>query len=290
MIAVLTRKRRPEIHRVVHKTADLIDRGSPLVRGLRRVYESFEGWSALGKGVTFRINGLEFRRDPHCRNRFPDNFAYEAEVAAFLSKRVKPGNLCLDVGANVGYYALQLARWSGPCGRVAAFEPNPGPRAVLERLITLNHLESRVSVLPVAVGARPGKATLYIPQDERCGLDGISRLGEPAKELGSASSTVEVEVITLDDYCTASCSIPDWILIDIEGFELAALSGAKKLIAERKSQLGLVVEMHPDLWPEPSGSGASAASVLNQLGLRPEPLTGQKDPLAERGVVNLVSL
>ena len=278
------------MHRIAHKAADLIGRGSPLIRSLRSVYESFEGWSALGKGVPFRINGLEFRRDPHCRNRFPDDFAYEAEVASFLSAHVKPGDLCLDVGANVGYYALQFAHWSEPRGRVTAFEPNPRPRAILERLIAINDLESRVSIVPLAVGAKPGKATLYIPQGERSGLDGISRLGEPARELGPASSTVEVDLITLDDYCNASCAVPDWILIDIEGFELAALSGAKKLIAERKGQLGLVVEMHPDLWPELSGIGASAASILEQLGLRPEPLTGQKDPFAERGVVHLVSV
>lgn len=278
------------MHRIVHKAADVVGRGSPVIRGLRSAYESFEGWSARGKGVPFRINGLEFRRDPHCRDRFPDNFAYEPEVAAFLSAHVRPGALCLDVGANVGYYVLQFAGWSGPYGRVAAFEPNPQPRAILERLIAINDLESRVSVVPAAVGARPGKATLYIPRDDGRGLDGISRLGEPARELASASSTVEVDLITLDDYCAAWRSIPDWVLIDIEGFELAALAGAKKLIAERKGQLGLVVEMHPDLWPELSDSGSSAASILEQLGLRPVPLTGQNDPLVERGVVHLVSV
>jgi FkbM family methyltransferase len=273
------------MRRIVHKVADLFGRDSRLIGGLRTAYESFEG-AAYRRGVPFRINGVEFRRHPHCRDRFPKNFSYEVDVAAFLRSRVKPGQLCFDVGANVGYYVLQLAHWLHPHGRIVAFEPNPGPRAILKNLIALNDLDSRVAIVPAAIGSFPARDTLYIPQDGTRGLDGISRLGEPAKEFGSASSTVEVQVITLDDYCSVSCLIPDWILIDIEGFELDALLGAKRLISEYKERVGLVVEIHPDLWLGHSGR-ALAASLLEELNLRPVSLTGQKDPLGERGVVYL---
>jgi protein-L-isoaspartate O-methyltransferase len=75
------------------------------------------------------FNGLEFRRHPHCRDRYPTDLVYEPKVAAFLESRVKPGHICLDVGANVGYYVLQLAHWTGSVGHVVAFEPNPGRAA-----------------------------------------------------------------------------------------------------------------------------------------------------------------
>jgi FkbM family methyltransferase len=271
------------MHRILHRTASVIGRDSRLVKGLRIAYESFEGWAAHGRGVSFRINGLEFRRHPHCRDRFPVNLVYEPKVAAFLESRVKPGHVCLDVGANVGYYVLQLAHWTGPLGHVVAFEPNPGPRGVLENLINLNGIDSLVSVVPAAVGAVTGRQLLYIPPYGTRGLDGLSRLDSPAKELGPRTSAVCVRVTTLDDYCENFDIIPDWILIDVEGFEFAALCGARKLIARRRLALGLVVEMHPDLWP----SSLCPSLVLKHLRLRPIPLTGQMDPLAERGVVCL---
>jgi FkbM family methyltransferase len=276
------------MHRIAHRAAELIGRDSRFVSSLRRAYESIEGWSTHCEGVPFRINGVEFRRDPHCRDRFPDDFVYEPKVAAFLRERIKPGKICLDVGANVGYYALQLAHWSAPGGRVVAFEPNPGPRAILERIVKVNRLASRVTVIPSAVAAVSGRAMFYSPSNGRRRLDGISRLGGPAREFGADSSSAEVPVTTLDDYGAVSGSIPDWILIDIEGFELAALIGAKKTIAEYRGRLELVVEMHPDLWPDFPGS-ASAADLLDQLHLRPVPLTGQKDPLGQRGVVYLAA-
>jgi FkbM family methyltransferase len=103
--------------------------------------------------------------------------------------------------------------------------------------------------VPAAIGAVRGQQVLYTPPDGMHGLDGLSRLDSPAKELGPRTSAVCVRVTTLDDYCENLGIIPDWILIDIEGFEFAALSGARRLIARRRLALGLVVEMHPDLWP-----------------------------------------
>jgi FkbM family methyltransferase len=274
------------LSQIGQRAGELIGRESRLIRHLRKAYETFEGWSTHGQGVPFRINGAQFRRNQYQRNRFPDNFAYEVEVAAYLSERVKPGDIALDVGANVGYYVLQLSHWSGPNGRIIAFEPNPGPCAILTQVVQVNHLESRVIVVPSAIGATTTTATLHVPRDDRLALDGISRLGSSAKELGSETSTIEVPVTTIDDYCENACLTPDWIIIDIEGFELAALFGARRLIERRRSKIGLVVEMHPDLWPSPSGK-VCALSILKHLRLEPIPLTGQKDAFAERGVVAL---
>src|SRR5205085_9663014 len=105
------------------KTAGLLGRESWLVRRLRPTYESLLDWLSDGRGIAWPINGVTYRIDPHVRHRLGQN--YDAPVAAFLSARVKPGAVCVDVGANVGVYVLQFARWSGPKGRVVAFEPNP---------------------------------------------------------------------------------------------------------------------------------------------------------------------
>src|SRR2546423_3497617 len=104
-------------------TAGIIGRESWLIRQLRPVYESFLDLSNKGRGIPWQINGVTYFIDPRYRHQLGHD--YDAAVAAFLRERVKPGAICFDVGANVGVYALQFAHWSGPTGRVVAFEPNP---------------------------------------------------------------------------------------------------------------------------------------------------------------------
>ena len=82
--------------------------------------------------------------------------------------------------------------------------------------------------------------------------------------------------------------MPDCILIDIEGFEIAALKGARRLITGQRGKLALIVEMHPDLWDSAATPRSDVDALLAELRLRPMPLTGQMDPLTERGVVHLI--
>lgn len=76
-------------------------------------------------------------------------------------------------------------------------------------------------------------------------------------------------------------------MIDIEGFEIAALFGAQRLIRRRRPNLGIIVEMHPNVWDSANTTPARAKALLEDLGLRAVPLTGQSDPLKDWGLVLL---
>src|SRR6185436_17688589 len=140
-------------------TSGLIGRQSPLIRRLRPLYESFLDWSGGDSGIPWTINGVSYRIDPHYRHQLGQN--YDEPVAAFLRQRVKPGALCLDVGANVGVYVLQFANWSEPNGHVIAFEPNPSAIAILQKHVEMNGLRERVRIVPAAVGEASGEDVLY---------------------------------------------------------------------------------------------------------------------------------
>jgi len=258
----------------------LVGRESRLIRGLRPAYESLLEWSSNGRGIHWTINGITYRIDPHQRHRLAQN--YDAEVAGFLRRNVKPGSLCFDVGANVGVYVLQFAHWSGPTGQVIAFEPNPVACAILEKHIRMNQLTERVRIVPAAVSETNREQVFYAAE-----ADGMSRLGEPNKYLAGKTGEIVVPVLNLDEYCTSEGLQPDWLFIDIEGFEIAALSGARKLIQERRGQLGIVVEMHPNVWSSADTTRARAEDLLAELALRAVPLTGQSDPLGDYGIVHL---
>ncbi|HSS20307.1 MAG TPA: FkbM family methyltransferase [Pyrinomonadaceae bacterium] len=262
------------------RTAGLIGRESGLIRRLRPAYENFLEWTGNGRGIPWIINGVTYRIDPHYRHRLGKN--YDPQVAEFLRARVKPGDLCIDVGANVGVYVLQFAHWSGPAGRVIAFEPNPGAGKVLERHVQMNNLSGRVEIVPAAVGEKSGAAILYAAE-----ADGMSRLGAPNKELQGKTHEVKVPVGTLDEYCESNELIPNWLFMDIEGFEIAALAGARQLLESLRGKLGVVVEMHPNVWDSANTTRARAERLLAELRLRAIPITGQDDPLGDHGIVHL---
>ena len=268
------------LQRAVGRVAGVVGRESWLIKRMRPAYESLLEWSGRGRGATWTINGVEYRVDPHHRHRLGRD--YDAPVAAFLRERVKPGAVCLDVGANVGVYVLQFAHWSAPGGQVIAFEPNPGARAVLEKHILFNDLAGRVTVVPAAVSAGVGSAVLYA-----AGADGMSRLGEPNSAIAGHAREIVVPTVTLDVYCEGKGLAPDWLFIDIEGFEAAALEGARRLINSRGREMGIVVEMHPNVWHTAGASRAGLEGLLGELRLEAMPLTGQKDSLGEHGLVYL---
>jgi FkbM family methyltransferase len=165
---------------------------------------------------------------------------------------------------------------------VIAFEPNPAAREVLERHVAYNQFSHRVRIEPMAVGGTCGQAAFYAAD-----ADGMSRLGCPNPLVEGRSKACTVEVTTLDAYCRATACRPDWLFIDIEGFEIDALSGARDLF---RAPTGpeVIVEMHPDLWESAGTDRRRAERLLEELGRRAVPLAGQSDVLGEYGLVRLV--
>jgi len=258
--------------------SETLGRESWLVRATRPAYESALGW-IYKEGLPWKINEIEYRLDPRHRHRLGRE--YDPSVADFLRSRVRDGAVCFDVGANVGVYVLQLAYWSQPSGRVVAFEPNPGAREVLERHVKLNDIAKRVTIVPSAVGCSSGKATLYAAD-----ADGMSRLNVPNSSIADRVRPIEVALLRIDDYVKQSGHAPDVLMVDIEGFEIAALAGARRLI-QCKRDLLIVVEMHPDVWLSADTNRRQAENLLDELQLTPVPSQGQTDALGDHATVHL---
>jgi FkbM family methyltransferase len=180
---------------------------------------------------------------------------------------------------------MQFAKWTGPTGQVIAFEPNPSARAVLESHVRMNGLTEMVRIVEAAVGEASGEDILYAAE-----ANGMSRLGEPNRALVGRITEITVPVVTLDEFCKTENLKPDWVFLDIEGFEIAALSGARELIRSTHGELGLIVEMHPNVWDSAKTSRLRAEALLDELGLRAIPLTGQQDPLGDHGIVHLATV
>lgn len=233
-----------------------------------------------GRGVSRTVNGTALRVASRVRATFtPD---YDRSLANYLRPRTQVGAEVWNVGANVGVWTLQFAQWVGPSGRVVAFEPNPTTAAFLRENARLNGFESRVEVVETAVGGEVGRVAFHVQ-----GTDGMSRAGQP-NPLLTDTTAIEVPVTTIDAQVTLRGRVPAWVLMDVEGWEIAALSGATGLLAHAQAQV--VVELHPSAWAWSGHARADLEHVLTNAWLRPVPLTGQQDPLAEYGHVYLERL
>lgn len=258
-------RRRSALEAVGSRLSAVLPDG-PLRRALRAAYRAALGLAGGGR-VEARLPGGEtVRLLPDYRFVTWNPAEYEAFRAA-----VRPGAVALDVGANVGAYALLLGQWVRPGGRVYAFEPAPEALAGLERHVALNGLSDTVVPVRAAAAAVTGTATLSV--------DGVSG----ANRLADSAEGERVETVTIDDFCAREGVRPSFIKLDVEGAELDALRGARETIAAAGDGLALFVEMHPSVWRAMGIGAADLRAELDRQGLRAEPLRPVADPWALEG-------
>jgi FkbM family methyltransferase len=135
-----------------------------------------------------------------------------------------PGASFVDVGANIGLYAVAAGYAVGRGGRVLAVEPTPRTAEVLVQNLRLNGLMDRgvVTVAQVAVGEALGHARLAT-HNEDSGHNSLYPTGDE-------DELIEVEVVALDDLVPEGSSV-DVVKIDAEGAELAVLRGMRQVAA-----------------------------------------------------------
>jgi FkbM family methyltransferase len=144
-----------------------------------------------------------------------------------------PGDVAVDAGANIGIYSQFLARCVGPSGAVYSFEPAPEN---FERLRAAARGFSNMHIEQAAVGERSRKAELYVSGT----LNVDHRTYLPAN---STRRAVQIEMVALDDYFSPGQRV-DLIKMDIQGYELQALRGAERLLADNPAAKLLL-----ELWP-----------------------------------------
>jgi FkbM family methyltransferase len=194
------------------------------------------------------------------------------EYTAFRAA-VRPGDVVLEAGANVGAYTMLFAQWAGAAGRVFAFEPDPIAYAGLQQHVALNAVADRVTPVAAAVADGRDQVLRFALGDS----SGISRLVQPNE--APAPNTCEVRAISIDQFCAEYRLAPRVIKIDVEGAELAALRGARATVAAAGPRLQLFVEMHPHLWTQLGITTDEIRRECEAQGLVAEKLNGSREDL-----------
>jgi FkbM family methyltransferase len=161
---------------------------------------------------------------------------FERPEVQLFGNLLRPGDLFVDVGANLGYYTAMGSLLVGAHGRVVAIEPSPVCLPRLERLVDIGGL-ANVRLHRTAVGAAESTALLY--DVTRATNSGAATLrSDLARESGAG---VEVTVVRLDDIEDLRDAAEIGLLkIDTEGFEADVLAGAPSLFRSKKVRFAMI--------------------------------------------------
>jgi len=184
------------LHRILYRTL-------PLEGYLRAVSRLFFLWQRLGLG----------RRAP------------ETEYVYHLRSSCDAGNTCIDIGANLGYYARTISRLAGPAGRVYAVEPVAPIRKVLSRNLRRC---GNTEILPFALGAAAGPVRMGNDSARENGYFGTGR--NFVNEGGGRSDVEFTAEMRRGSELFARLPRLDFVKCDIEGYEAVVMEEMRPLL------------------------------------------------------------
>ncbi|MCL4508953.1 MAG: FkbM family methyltransferase [Chloroflexi bacterium] len=177
---------------------------------------------------------------------------FEPGTTALVRKLLRPNDVFIDIGANIGFYSCTAAALQA---RVHAFEPNPSLSRFLEQSRVLNGWGERLTVNTCAVASTAGRAEFFLSTNqENSGLSSLL----PLDHLSTAEKLV-VPTTTLDAYCSAhGIDHVRLIKIDVEGGERDVLTGAARVLQDVRPD-AVICELSS------FGGGSKPADVLHLL-------------------------
>lgn len=192
--------------------------------------------------ITHRASGLKFRvfiRDVVGRTILRRQ-CYEPGLTAWLLAGFEQGTpgIFVDVGANIGWYALQAARSPG-VRRVVAFEPDVGNHQLLQANIERNGMASRIDAVACAAGSEPGLARLHRYKASNLGRHSL------LEDSGHGGGWIALQTVdgVLEHLGLGDASIAA-MKMDVEGYEPLVLAGACNALHRTDA---LLVELSPAL-------------------------------------------
>jgi FkbM family methyltransferase len=198
----------------------------------RIIKNGFHSCFLLGRNINFRVSTKAEITHIDLIEKL------EGQLLRRLINTIQAQDVFYDIGANIGIICLPVAILRNSEQPVIfAFEPHPETAQRLKENIALNDL--RINVYRLAIGDRCGRAKLNI---ENFGDSTHTIVNSVLK----SKKSIEVPIITIDEFVKQSHPPPNIIKIDVEGYEMKVLLGMKKTL-ESNLIRHLFIEVHPNL-------------------------------------------
>jgi len=170
-----------------------------------------------------------------------DFLDHEPLTSKVFKSVLKPGDVVIDVGANIGHYTLLAASVVGPLGRIHAVECSPGTLALLSNNVAKNKLQN-VAIHPFAASNQRGTLPLNVTA---IGLSWFNPHSNWPAVSGSGTS-LEVQAVPVDEIVSPPVNL---VKIDAEGVDLDVLKGMTHILSESPG-VSIIVEWAPPLLAE----------------------------------------
>lgn len=229
-------------------------------RSLRRLRD--EARHALGRNEELELAaGWMVRCHPAAarvyRTAQRDDPRQAAELDTFIA-RCRPAMVLYDLGAHFGVFSLAALHFGGSDARAVAVDPSATSRRIMAVQAQLNDVGDRLQIVQAAVGAHAGRQSMV-----SAGVLANGYLVGAESDYPPGDMTT-VEVVTVDDLVQRTGLVPTHIKIDVEGFELDALLGARKTI--QKHTPVLFIELHNEIVRRRGGDPGATLACLDDLG------------------------
>jgi len=170
------------------------------------------------------------------------NKAREKAFMKIMREEVKKGDVCVDIGANIGYCTLTMIKAMGKKGLVHSIEPDEKNLEILNKSIELNNYQRQVKVHQLAISNKIGTFKLYL--SEKPNLHSLNKRKNTEDEI-------DVDVTTLDKLFYGK-QFPNFIKMDIEGHEVEALQGMFMSLENKTKEkgCGILMEIHTPEYSE----------------------------------------
>jgi FkbM family methyltransferase len=211
-------------------------------RLISRVYEWMmntllhSGPITVNKYQMYLSQKVYSRKDPIV-NELQLKGVWEPYTTDVFQKLLTRGIVFVDIGANIGYFTLLAASKIGIDGTVYAFEPEPENFSLLLKNIKLNEFKN-IKPFQKAIAESTGKMQLYLGTSS--GTHSLFSVVE------TTEASIEVDVISLDEFFKELDVKPDIIKLDVQGSEIIALKGMHDIV-NKNDDLILVTEFETDM-------------------------------------------
>ncbi|NUM50850.1 MAG: FkbM family methyltransferase [Flavobacteriales bacterium] len=180
----------------------------------------------------------------------------DKENILFFKNYIHEGNTVLDIGANIGFTTLIFSKKVGYSGKTISFEPDTTNFKHLKNLVEEKNLKN-VSLINKAISNQSGVLTFYTSPH--------LNVDHRAYKVNEYASVTEIECISIDDYVMQNQLKPNFIKIDIQGYEYQAFVGMENTI---KNNPNLIV--FTEFWPFALNKAGYSAKELISLWIQSE--------------------
>jgi FkbM family methyltransferase len=210
---------------------------------------------------------------------------WESTVTGWLQQTLKPGQVFVDVGANVGYFTLLGGLLVGPKGKVVAIEAHPRLAELLQRNVIINGLHGHVTTWQRAAWSESTELKLHM-RANFASNSSIGSIGSDAlARLGDTEEIVGVQAVRLDDLLGDDNHV-DVLKIDVEGAEVQALTGLAHTL-QANPDITIMFEWSPAQISDVGDDPGSLLALLHSAGFRFRHLENDLRPIDTAALIEL---